>query len=151
MSTSRALVLMVGVIVLSVAASVHRGGALAAQTIRQQTAFDGSSMFKTYCATCHGVSAKGDGPFAAAMRRKPPDLTQLTKLNEGKFPAERVTKAIDGRDNKAAPHGPSDMPVWGDAFSRTTQDNDPDSVKQKIEALVMFVESIQERPATQQP
>ena len=31
----------------------------------------GGYLFKTYCATCHGTSARGDGPLAGSMRRKP--------------------------------------------------------------------------------
>ena len=138
--------LVVGVIVLMGAAFAQRGVGAVQNPRLQSTAFDGQALFKTYCATCHGASGKGDGPFTPSLRKRPPDLTQLTKLNQATFPAERVTKAIDGRD-AARPHGPVDMPVWGDAFTRTTHDNDPESVRRKIEALVKFVESLQERPS----
>ena len=37
----------------------------------------GATLFKTYCATCHGVSAKGDGPVAKGMKPKPADLTAM--------------------------------------------------------------------------
>jgi mono/diheme cytochrome c family protein len=37
----------------------------------------GADLFKTYCAICHGVSAKGDGPAAEGMRPKPADLTAM--------------------------------------------------------------------------
>jgi hypothetical protein len=37
------------------------------------------------------------------------------------------------------------MPVWGDAFSKSLQDSDPDSVKQKIEAVVGYLESLQQK------
>jgi hypothetical protein len=45
------------------------------------------------------------------------------------------------------PHGDSQMPVWGDAFSKTTNDSDEASIKGRIAALVTYLESIQERPA----
>jgi hypothetical protein len=39
------------------------------------------------------------------------------------------------------------MPVWGDAFSKTTSDSDEASIKARITALVTYLESLQERPA----
>lgn len=138
---------LLAVAVAGALVSAQTGGTPAAAVPAQHTAFGGQPLYKTYCVTCHGASGKGDGPFAASMRKQPPDLTQLLKLNAGVYPEDRVRKAIDGRD--AAPHGPSDMPVWGDAFSRTTQDNDPESVRQKIEALVKFIGTLQERPASE--
>jgi mono/diheme cytochrome c family protein len=35
----------------------------------------GETRFKQLCATCHGVSGKGDGPAAAALRPKPRDMS----------------------------------------------------------------------------
>lgn len=110
----------------------------------QRTAFSGKPLYSTYCATCHGTTAKGDGPFAKSLRKRPPDLTQLARQNQGTFPADRVTKIIDGRD-PAVGHGNSDMPIWGDAFSRTKEDSDPESVQLKIEAIVKYLDSLQER------
>ncbi|HEX4914920.1 MAG TPA: universal stress protein, partial [Vicinamibacterales bacterium] len=31
----------------------------------------GGELFRTYCATCHGAAARGDGPLASSMTRKP--------------------------------------------------------------------------------
>jgi hypothetical protein len=39
------------------------------------------------------------------------------------------------------------MPVWGDAFAQSREDADPESVTQKIQAIVEFLQSIQQRPA----
>jgi mono/diheme cytochrome c family protein len=128
-------------------AAVHVGSAAAAaQAQQRQTSFPGKSLFSTYCASCHGATAKGDGPFAASLRKRPSDLTQLAKLNAGTFPAEAVAKSIDGREMAVA-HG-ADMPVWGDAFSRTREDSDPESVRLKIKSIVQYIESLQERPVT---
>jgi mono/diheme cytochrome c family protein len=112
----------------------------------QQLKFSGKALFGTYCAVCHGTSARGDGPLAEQLRKRPPDLTQFAKQNQGTFPSEMVRKIIDGRETVVG-HGGRDMPVWGDAFSRTRDDADPESVKQKIDAIVDFLKSIQERPA----
>jgi mono/diheme cytochrome c family protein len=53
------------------------------------SAASGKEMFNSYCASCHGLSAKGDGPAAPAMNRKPADLTMLAKNNGGKYPLPR--------------------------------------------------------------
>jgi mono/diheme cytochrome c family protein len=111
---------------------------------QQRVKFDGGDVFRTYCVVCHGTSAKGDGPLASSMRKPPPDLTQFTKKNEGKFPKDLVGKIIDGREAVQG-HGGPNMPVWGDAFSRSLENSDPESVKQKIQALVDYIESVQQK------
>ena len=103
----------------------------------------GADLFRTYCASCHGPTARGDGPLAAAMVRRPPNLTEIAKRNKGTYPAEMVYRVIDGRQ-KVAGHGGPDMPVWGDAFIRTAG-ADEASVKTRIQALVDYLESIQAR------
>jgi mono/diheme cytochrome c family protein len=113
---------------------------------KQQTKFVGSELFRTYCATCHGKSGKGDGPLADSLRKRPPDLTQFAKQNNDTFPAEKVRRIIDGREPVTG-HGGPDMPVWGDAFAQSREDADPESVKLKIQAIVDFLQSIQQRPA----
>jgi mono/diheme cytochrome c family protein len=115
--------------------------------LQARTMFSGKSLYSTYCSTCHGAEAKGNGPFAAAMKKRPADLTQIFKQNQGNYPAERIAKIIDGRENAAA-HGYTDMPVWGDAFSKTREDSDEQAVHDKIEALVKYIETLQEKPAT---
>jgi mono/diheme cytochrome c family protein len=106
------------------------------------TSESGSALFKTYCASCHGVSAKGDGPLAEHLRSRPPDLTQLAKRSGGKFDAEDVQRVIDGRKPLKG-HGGPDMPVWGDAFKRSGQGMSEDAVKTRIRSLTEFLESLQ--------
>jgi len=113
-------------------------------TPQQRVKFDGATVFRTYCVVCHGAPAKGDGPLASQLRKAPPDLTLFARNNQGTFPKELVAKIIDGREPVKG-HGGGDMPVWGDAFSRSLEDSDPESVKQKIQALVGYVESIQQK------
>jgi mono/diheme cytochrome c family protein len=104
----------------------------------------GADLYRMYCASCHGTTARGDGPLAASMRRQPPNLTEITKRQKGTYPKEMVFKIIDGRQ-RVAGHGGPDMPVWGDAFMRTSDNADPNSVKFRIQALVDFLETIQAR------
>jgi mono/diheme cytochrome c family protein len=107
---------------------------------------DGSSLFKSYCASCHGVSGRGNGAVAIFLRVPPADLTQIAKRNKGMFPADQVARTIDGRQ-MVKPHGDSQMPVWGDALSKSGGGSDEKTVSEKIQALVVYLESIQEKAA----
>jgi mono/diheme cytochrome c family protein len=71
------------------------------------------AAFHRYCASCHGVEGKGNGPIATALKYPPTNLTELSKNNHGEFPRQRVYDVIDGRAEVRA-HGPRDMPVWGE-------------------------------------
>jgi mono/diheme cytochrome c family protein len=102
----------------------------------------GSQLFRTYCASCHGATGRGNGPLADQLRRRPPDLTQFTRRNAGTFPSERVYRIIDGRD--VASHGDREMPVWGDIFKMGA--SRPDA-KAQIDAIVRYLAGIQERGA----
>jgi mono/diheme cytochrome c family protein len=104
----------------------------------------GNYLFRTYCASCHGTSARGDGPLADSMRRRPSNLTEISARHKGAFPSELMYKIIDGR-TRVPGHGGPDMPVWGDAFMRTSDRADEASVKQRIQALVDYLQSIQAR------
>jgi mono/diheme cytochrome c family protein len=102
----------------------------------------GEALFRSYCAACHGTGGKGDGPIAASLRVAPADLTVLARRNHGKFDTDKVRRAIDGRA-VVKPHGNSDMPVWGDAFSRVGEGYSEEKVKARIDALVEYLRSLQ--------
>ncbi len=119
------------------------GVLLAGRADAQSTsAATGDYLFRTYCAACHGASAKGDGPLAESMRRRPANLTEIGKRNQGVFSADQVFKTIDGR-TPVKGHGGPDMPVWGDVFSKSSDGGDPAVVEARIKALVAYLESIQ--------
>ena len=121
--------LMVTVAVVIAAPALAGGGE---SPVARQASVDGRSVFKTYCASCHGESGRGNGAVAVFLRRPPADLTQIAKRNKGVFPADQVSRQIDGRQVVKA-HGDSQMPVWGDAFSKATVGSDEASIKAKIE------------------
>lgn len=127
---------------LNATASAQEGAAPAQPQIKQAVA--GGELFRTYCASCHGAAARGDGPLASSMTRKPADLTEIARRNGGVYPTEMVFRTIDGK-NPVRGHGGPDMPVWGDAFARSRDGGDPAKVKQLIQSLVDFLESIQSR------
>ena len=140
-----------GIVVAVLAASVMLAPGLAttaaAQEYKQNTS--GSEVFRTYCASCHGTTARGDGPLASAMNRKPANLTEIAKRNGGLYPTELVFKVIDGRQPVRG-HGGPDMPVWGDVFTRSRDAGDAERVKAVIESLVDYLGTIQLRPAHEQ-
>jgi mono/diheme cytochrome c family protein len=106
------------------------------------TGTTGDQLFKTYCASCHGKSAKGDGPLADSLRFRPADLTLIARRNGGKFDADNVYRVIDGREPVKG-HGGTDMPVWGDAFKRSVEGYSEKAVKERIQALVDYLKTIQ--------
>jgi len=109
----------------------------------------GKGSFTRYCASCHGVDGKGNGPMASLLTTKPNDLTQLAKKNNGKFPALRVARIIDGREPIAA-HGPVDMPVYGERFGLVEAPTggspvEQTTIRQRIQLLVQYINHIQEK------
>jgi mono/diheme cytochrome c family protein len=109
---------------------------------RVAAAAAGQETFRTYCAPCHGLDAKGTGPVVPVLRYKPSDLTQLSKRNGGKFPPAVIEDALE--DNHLVPaHGSRETPIWGDAFRNADRGGEP--VKIRIHNLVLYIETIQEK------
>jgi mono/diheme cytochrome c family protein len=103
---------------------------------------NGEASFRSYCASCHGVSAKGDGVMAPYLRFRPADLTLIAKRHAGRFNADEVYRIVDGRILVAG-HGGTDMPVWGDSFRQSAHRYSEKEVKTRIRALVAYLKSIQ--------
>jgi mono/diheme cytochrome c family protein len=74
----------------------------------------GKYEYEGHCAICHGLSGTGqeEGAFFSLLSKKIPNLTTLSKNNNGVFPFARVYQTIDGREQVQA-HGTREMPVWG--------------------------------------
>ena len=122
--------------------SIQQAAAPAAGAARCAAA-DGAALFRAYCAPCHGAAGRGDGAMAGQLRRVPPNLTTFATRNGGVFPAERVRQVIDGTG--VASHGDRDMPVWGAVFKRLPVGGA--GAQDRIDAVVRFLQEIQERPA----
>jgi len=101
----------------------------------------GKDMFTSYCASCHGKDAKGDGPAANALKQLPADLTTLAKRNGGKYPADKVTTILRGQ-TKLMAHGDQEMPVWGPVFWRMSQGHSSE-VQLRVGNLNKYIESLQ--------
>ncbi len=106
----------------------YAGTQVFAQKESEQTE-RGKKLFMNYCASCHGVDAKGRGPVASSLKKQPTDLTKLQK--GPKFPTSEVTRKISG-SSLSPIHGKKEMPVWGLIFSQ-----------EDITNLVKYLESIQ--------
>lgn len=126
----------------------------AAQTTERQ-AFDAAALYKASCAPCHGMAGDGDGPVAAVLASEVPRLDDLTRRNEGEYPADYVRDVIDGRSEIGA-HGSREMPVWGLRFQRLHESSEPPGAEATGEAkasaqllitqLVEYVRTLQAAP-----
>jgi len=102
----------------------------------------GKQTYMQFCASCHGIEGRGNGPAASALKTPPPDLTTLAKRHDGKFPYEYVTGVIRFGIPISA-HGSSDMPIWGPIFGML--DGNEVAVRQRIRNLCDYLKSIQEK------
>ena len=102
----------------------------------------GPSVFRTYCASCHGADGKGEGPLAESLRFHPPDLTLIASRRGGDYPTEEVHRIVDGR-RPLRGHGGPDMPIWGDAFRSAETGYDDVTATEKIRSVVEYVRTLQ--------
>jgi mono/diheme cytochrome c family protein len=108
---------------------------------RRTSSSPGGEMYRAYCAACHGLGGKGDGPAGTALKSAPADLTQLAKRNAGKFPELQVFGAING-DVQVPAHGSKDTPVWGGVFRRMG-DNSVSGATLRMRNLTRYIETLQ--------
>ncbi len=106
-------------------------------------AASGKQTYMQYCASCHGVDARGDGPAAFVLKTPPPDLTTLAKRHGGKFPYEYVSDVLRF-GMRIEPCATSDMPIWGPIFG--SMDNfDEVAVRKRIKDLSDYLASLQQK------
>ena len=111
----------------------------------------GKIEYDSNCAVCHGLTGKGDDSVLKGELVKPiPDLTMLSKKNNGIFPFDAVYQMIDGR-KEVKTHGTTQMPIWGAAFkSQTYLYSDQNSlyssesvIRSRILALTEYLNRLQ--------
>ena len=109
--------------------------------------YSGAEIFQRFCASCHGESARGDGPVASTLAVLVPDLTQLTRRYGNRFPAEDLREVIDGRALVIS-HGARSMPVWGYEFWwEEGADVEAEAASRRvIDRLLDYLLSIQSTP-----
>ena len=103
---------------------------------------DGAELFRTFCAACHGLGGKGDGPAAKALKTPPADLTTIAKRHGGTFPIKTVEETIlaDNEPPMIA-HGTREMPLWGPIFRRAGGGRDVATLA--TTNLLKYLESLQ--------
>jgi len=109
----------------------------------EQEVMNGHAAFETYCASCHGVDARGDGPVASVLKVPPPDLTQLKKKFDSVYPSEYVLRTVDGRHQFLA-HGTRQMPIWGNIWREDSTAGSEVKVQARLNSLLHYLETIQE-------
>lgn len=107
---------------------------------RPTVSISGKDLFREYCAVCHGVDGKGAGPAAEALKKNPPDLTQMARRHDGRFPESDVLKILKGEASITA-HGSGEMPVWGSVFHKMSAS--PDLAQSRIHALLQYLDGMQ--------
>ncbi len=110
----------------------------------------GGDEYRQFCAQCHGVSGKGDGPLASELKKPATDLTQLSKQNGGQFPYQMVYDTISGK-NLVKSHGTREMPIWVLQFSQRrntfgmgTLHRSQYQIDQEIKRITDYIKSVQQ-------
>lgn len=102
----------------------------------------GEDLFRFYCASCHGREGRGDGPVAAALNSKVPDLTTIERRRGGIFPEKWIRDVIAG-DQAVLAHGTREMPIWGPVFHQIENDQDYGDVRMRN--LTGYLRAIQQK------
>ncbi|HTQ55723.1 MAG TPA: c-type cytochrome [Bryobacteraceae bacterium] len=109
--------------------------------VQNAKSITGKSLYREYCAVCHGTTGKGDGPAAPALKTPPADLTQIAKQNGGTFPEVKVQHIISGDTERPVAHGTQDMPIWGNIFRHMGGNQDLGTVR--VYNLMRYLEQLQ--------
>jgi mono/diheme cytochrome c family protein len=111
--------------------------------ISKTRATNGKQMYVNYCAPCHGVDGRGQGPVAAALRKQPANLALLSKNNGGKFPSTHIMSVLEfGAVNSS--HGTAQMPVWGPMLGHMDATNTENNVSLlRISNLSRYLQTLQ--------
>jgi mono/diheme cytochrome c family protein len=130
------------ILVVAVAGAQNKS---AANKVPEQRPIGGAGRqtYLHYCASCHGVDARGNGPAAFVLKTTPPDLTTLAKRHGGKFPYDYVSKVLRF-GTRILSHGSSDMPIWGPIFGSLDSYNEA-AVRKRIKDLSDYLASLQQK------
>ena len=114
--------------------------------VSKAPADDGKQMYGSFCAPCHGLDGRGQGPVADSLKQQPANLALLSKNNGGKFPEAHVATVLEfGVRNPS--HGTAQMPVWGPMFNKMDSANAPDTEERalRIRNLTTYLRTLQEK------
>ncbi len=97
------------------------------------------------CVACHGPEGRGNGPAAVGMMPPPPDLTLLSRQNEGVFPKARVMGQLIGNTmGRSEAH----MPIFeelrdGPVVMFDDGSGNPVATPARVVALADYLQSLQ--------
>jgi mono/diheme cytochrome c family protein len=118
-------------------------------TLAQPRSDLGRIEYEANCQSCHGVGGRGDGPYSVNLKLPVPDLTLLAQRSGGVFPADRVQRLIDGREDLKG-HGGRQMPIWGLRYGKDAVEYfrgdvaDPETfTRQRVQALTAYLRTLQ--------
>jgi len=140
-SVTRNLFFSLALLALAASFDTARGQQAPKKTPTAPVELSGGELFKSCCATCHGTDAKGNGPMAAVLKVPPPDLTILSKRNNGKFPADHVATVLKNGVDVSA-HGTAEMPIWGSTFADIKTHR---VVTMRVTDVTRYLESLQSK------
>jgi hypothetical protein len=109
--------------------------------VTRTPASNGKAMYINYCAPCHGVDGRGNGPAAAALKTRPVDLTMLSMNNHGQYPMKHVIGVLQFGTSISA-HGSAEMPMWGPVLGDLSP-TDPSGEFLRIRNLARYIETVQ--------
>jgi len=109
--------------------------------IERIPATSGKQMYFNYCAPCHGMNGRGQGPVAPSLKTPPPDLTRLSRANQGKYPEMHVVSVLQNGVSTRL-RGPAEMPVWGPILGTMSQTHPQDRLL-RVSNLDRFLETLQ--------
>jgi len=112
---------------------------------------EGQSLFMENCASCHGVTGRGDGPAATGLGTPPADLTQIAARRDGIWPMLEVMSIIDGYSRSTLPR--EDMPIFdnfleGDMIEVDTGNGLKSTMPTNLIAMVNYLETLQDPAPT---
>ncbi len=136
------------ILVTALAATLAVGMSYAEQSksnvtipLNKTAATSGKQMYVSYCAPCHGLDGKGQGPVASALKALPTDLTFLSRNNHGKYPDTHIVSVLQN-GAEIPSHGTAEMPVWGPILGKMNQTS-PQTRMLRVSNLSRYLETLQ--------
>jgi len=113
--------------------------------VTQTSPASGKQMYAAYCAVCHGLDGRGNGPAAVALKDHPTDLATLARDNGGRFPDAHIVSVLQfGVETPI--HGSKNMPIWGPALRSLDRNAAASGMQehQRIANLTNYLRSMQQ-------
>jgi mono/diheme cytochrome c family protein len=98
---------------------------------------DGARVYDAYCASCHGVAGRGNGPAAARLDKPVANLTLIAE-RDGDFDRQHVMSHVSGG------YVTPPMPRWHQIIRDTYKSDGAEQLV--IRNVTLYVETMQVKP-----